>query len=376
MFTLRACLRACFREQLSYQSIARRGVLFRSLSSEGVVSSAEPVDVGGSGDLEPINNNTWKEVDADLPRHNALDLVSEENVSVVAHIRPSLKRSFNLAAYVNVSETLQQLLKLQVDLSKLDRHHQLASHVVRADFEADIQPYILWLVREGGVAVADLGAVLNRNPFILMTPIEDLQVRLNYLLFRRFTKAEVASILVRGGELFRLDTRTLDARLGFLLQQYALSAGQLRAVVNWCPRLLTLTPMQVKKVTFSLEEECGFSKAEIRSILLAYPRLWRRYYGSPRTPPGRDLVRTFDYLHGEMGLAQEVIAKTPKIFSVRLPRIEYRHRYLVALGRAQYDPTRPLYVPLTAFYELDDAEFCLRHAKTSVHDLNAFLKTM
>lgn len=101
-------------------------------------------------------------------RHNALDLVSEENVSVVAHIRPSLKRSFNLAAYVNVSETLQQLLKLQVDLSKLDRHHQLASHVVRADFEADIQPYILWLVREGGVAVADVGAVLNRNPFILM----------------------------------------------------------------------------------------------------------------------------------------------------------------------------------------------------------------
>lgn len=87
---------------------------------------------------------------------------------MVAHIRPSLKRSFNLAAYVNVSETLQQLLKLQVDLSRLDRHHQLASHVVRADFEADIQPYILWLVREGGVAVADVGAVLNRNPFILM----------------------------------------------------------------------------------------------------------------------------------------------------------------------------------------------------------------
>lgn len=87
---------------------------------------------------------------------------------MVNHIRPSLKKSFNLAAYVNVSETLQQLLKLGVDLSKLDRHHELASYLVKADFEKDIQPYILFFLRKAGVKIADVPSVINRNPHILM----------------------------------------------------------------------------------------------------------------------------------------------------------------------------------------------------------------
>lgn len=110
-----------------------------------------------------------------LSRYNALDLVTEENVSVVNHIRPSLKKSFNLAAYVNVCETLQQLLKLGVDLSKIDRHHQLASYLVKANFEKDIQPYVLFLLRNAGVKIADVPAVINRNPHLLMVSL-DLEV--------------------------------------------------------------------------------------------------------------------------------------------------------------------------------------------------------
>jgi len=50
-----------------------------------------------------------------LPKVNALDPVNEENIEILNTIRPSIKKSFNLAAYVNSSETLQQLLKLQVN---------------------------------------------------------------------------------------------------------------------------------------------------------------------------------------------------------------------------------------------------------------------
>jgi len=93
--------------------------------------------------------------------------VNEEGVDFINHIRPSLKKSFNLAAYVNSSDTLQQLVKLNVDLSKIDKHVDLASHIVRADFKTDIEPYVLFLL-DNGVKIDEVHAVLNINPFILM----------------------------------------------------------------------------------------------------------------------------------------------------------------------------------------------------------------
>lgn len=77
-----------------------------------------------------------------------------------------------------------------------------------------------------------------------------------------------------------------------------------------------------------------------------------------------------------MGIPHELIVKSPKIFRRRLPLIKGRHQYLKTLDRVQYDPTKPLYVPLSAFYEIDDSLFCLKYAKTSVNDFNAFLKSL
>lgn len=88
------------------------------------------------------------------------------------------------------------------------------------------------------------------------------------------------------------------------------------------------------------------------------------------------MLMIFDFVHNQMGLSHEQIAKFPKIFLRRLRLIRPRHFYLKTLNRAQYDPTLPLYVPLSAFYEIDDAEFCLQYAKTSVNDYNLFLKSI
>lgn len=89
-----------------------------------------------------------------------------------------------------------------------------------------------------------------------------------------------------------------------------------------------------------------------------------------------DYVRVFDYVHHDMGISHELIVKSPRIFRRRLQLIQGRHQYLKTLDRAQYDPTKPLFVPLSAFYEIDDALFCLKYAKTSVKDFNAFLKSL
>ena len=87
-------------------------------------------------------------------------------------------------------------------------------------------------------------------------------------------------------------------------------------------------------------------------------------------------VKIFDLIHNEMKIPHELICKYPDVFNRRYPLIESRHQYLKAIGRDQYDPKQPLYVPLSAFYLLEDDEFCDKYAKTNVQDFNSFLKTL
>ena len=87
-------------------------------------------------------------------------------------------------------------------------------------------------------------------------------------------------------------------------------------------------------------------------------------------------VKVFDLVHNEMKISHELIAKVPHILNRRVSIVESRHLYLKALGRDQYDPSKPLYVPLSAFCFPEDPEFCLKYAKTNVNDFNLFLKTL
>lgn len=95
-----------------------------------------------------------------------MDILDESNIDFVNDVGPTLKQSFNLAAYVNSSETLQKLVQLNVDLSKIDKHTDLASYIVKCDFEKVIQPFIMLLI-DNGVDIADVGTILNQNPFLL-----------------------------------------------------------------------------------------------------------------------------------------------------------------------------------------------------------------
>ena len=90
----------------------------------------------------------------------------------------------------------------------------------------------------------------------------------------------------------------------------------------------------------------------------------------------RTSVKVFDLVHNEMKIPHELIAKQPEVLDWKMRYIEERHLYLKKLGRDQYDPKLPLYVPLSAFYILEDNEFCEKYAKTSVKDFNLFMKTI
>lgn len=77
-----------------------------------------------------------------------------------------------------------------------------------------------------------------------------------------------------------------------------------------------------------------------------------------------------------MDINHDRIVLEPQVMTSRLFRIKQRHEYLKYLSRAQYDPTKPNYVPLLKLVSGNDSEFCMNLAKTSIEMFNSYLKTV
>lgn len=86
--------------------------------------------------------------------------------------------------------------------------------------------------------------------------------------------------------------------------------------------------------------------------------------------------KRFDYLHNVIGISHELIVAWPSVLQTRLHLLQARHRFLLHVGRAQYDPTKENYVSLKALVSGKDSEFCRLVAKVPTVELNNFLKTI
>lgn len=76
-----------------------------------------------------------------------------------------------------------------------------------------------------------------------------------------------------------------------------------------------------------------------------------------------------------MQLKHDLLVKVPHILLCRKTRLQQRHLFLTEMKKAQYDPSKPMYVSPRALVSGSDVEFCMNIAKTSIDVYNAFLKT-
>jgi len=295
------------------------------------------------------------------------DVPLESNVTNFSTISPALQPTFNLAAYVNESYSLQQLVKLGVELYKFDSNPQIMSTILKLDFERDMKPYIRF-VHDCGVPVEELGTFFTKNPMIFTEHMDDLITRINYLEHKKFSKEMITTIIRKHPKWLSQSTIDIDSSLGFFQSKFYLSGDNVRNTVTKLPKLITWPKKSVNLVMFSLNEEMGFNRSERKRLLLIHPRLY--------IMSKNHLLQRFNYIHNIMGINHDHIVLTPQVMSSRLFRIKQRHEYLKYLDRAQYDTTKPNYVSLLKLVSGDDSEFCLHIAKTSVEMFNNFLKTI
>ena len=305
-------------------------------------------------------NDTLEDIDEELP--GPFDHCNKD----LSDIGPNITATYNFAKFANHSHTIQQLVKLGVELYKLEANKEVLEMFLKLDFERDMKPYIQFL-SDCGVKSENLGFFINRYPMVFKENLDDLHTRIRYLRARNFNIQMIQRIVNIHPSWLAFKTQEIDSRLGYFQNNFKMNGSQTRNLAVKCPKLITYDMKRIRKSTFAIKEEMGFNVPEIHLILLKAPRVLIR----ART----NVVQTFDYLHNYMELSHTIISQEAKALLCRKSRLERRHRFLVELKRNQYDPTKPLYVSLLNLVKGSDSEFCEKVAKASIQTYNDFLKT-
>ncbi|CAK1603237.1 unnamed protein product [Parnassius mnemosyne] len=296
-------------------------------------------------------------------QNNALQTTSED-LSVITSYFP---KSFNLAAYVNSSDTLQTLLHLNVNLSKIEKKPFVAEKILKLNFEEEDTKGILMFIKDY-VGVEDIGNFLTKNPLILFETVEDLKIRVNYLESKKFKNESIRRIITQNPFWLMFSTIRIDKRLGYYQEKFKLCGSEVRHLATKQPNLITYNLHHIQTNSFVIKEEMGFNDNEVKQLILKKPKLWMISQNS--------LLERFNYVHNIMKIPHEKVLHYPNILLCRNFKVKQRHIFLEKLGRAQYDTTKENYVPLSALVEDTDQDFCKRYAKCLVDDFNTFLKTM
>ncbi|KAL5276522.1 MTERFD1 family protein [Megaselia abdita] len=313
------------------------------------------------GSLRPVSSPTESEdVQEKLPTKVENTLPSENPLK-------SYVPTFNLAAYVNKSECLQEFIKMGVNLHNIERRKGLGEFVLNLNFNDTVKPRLLFLA-DLGVSPELFGRFITKNPLIFKESIADLTIRVNYLESKKFTPQQIITIVERNPFWLMFSTKRIDNRLGFFQKNFELNGDDVRFLTTKQPNLITYKIEHVQKALFTVKEEMGFNVEEMKCLLLAKPKLFMMDHSL--------LVERFSYAHDEMKLSHEMILNFPHILTSRQFRVEQRHKFLKFLEKAQYDPKKDLYVSPKALVEGTDLDFVLNVAKSDLVTFDAFLRTL
>lgn len=351
-----------------------------SNSSQSTISVRQEINSAQNTMLSSVNEESLKtqkisNFDSELslegldnvPPLSPLQPISEEEAVQIIADPPLPPVSFTLRDYVDHSETLQKLVLLGVDLSKIEKHPDAANCLLRMDFESDIKQILLFL-KDLGIEDNQLGPFLTKNYAIFSEDLQNLKTRVAYLQSKNFNKADITQMVRNAPFLLNFSVERLDNRLGFFQKELELSVKKIRDLVVRLPRLLTGSLEPVKENMKVYRLELGFKHNEIQHMITKIPKML--------TINKRKLTETFDYVHNVMSIPHHVIVRFPQVFNTRLFKVKERHMFLTYLGRAQYDPAKPNYVSLDKLVSMPDEVFCEEIAKASVQDFEKFLKTL
>lgn len=250
-----------------------------SHSTSPAIASNKTID----NELDQLRNRRG-DLEIDWTEEMATIKREDDNYSVLKPLTypynidtvPDLMPTFNFAAYVTKSETLQKLVEMGVDLSRIERRKGLPQFVMKLDFECDIQPRLLYLIKDVGIDPHSLGWFITKNPLIFKENLDNLRTRINYLQSKSFTAEQITGIVQRNPFWLMFNVERIDNRLGYFQKEFRLTGPEVRHLAIAKPQLITYNLESVQKVSFSVLEEMEMTRDQMKELLLKHPRIWTK----------------------------------------------------------------------------------------------------
>ena len=183
--------------------------------------------------------------------------------------------SYNIASFADKNKTIQELVKLGVELWKIDKNIEMAKKLLILDFEKDVKPYIQFL-HDSGVPDNQLGDFITKNPFIFNVDLDDLRTRIRYLRAHEFNPKMIATIITKNPFWLSFSTQKIDTRLGYFQNDFKLKGSEVRLLSIKLPKLITYKMLAIENKSFAIHKEMGFERPQMKKMLLRSPRLWTK----------------------------------------------------------------------------------------------------
>lgn len=88
------------------------------------------------------------------------------------------------------------------------------------------------------------------------------------------------------------------------------------------------------------------------------------------------MIENYDYVNYTMEIDNSQLAVAPFILIARHFQLKERHGFLRKIHRAQFNPKKPLYIPLDTLCIGTNEEFAVNLAKRSLEEFNQYLRTL
>ncbi|CAH8654491.1 unnamed protein product [Heterobilharzia americana] len=254
----------------------------------------------------------------------------------------------NLAAYVPNCFTLSQLVKLGVDLSKIEAVPGVANMLMKLDFHADIEP-VLWRLADFGFKPEQIARIITIFPKIFKLSLEEISSRISYFTDRRVFLTDVVTMVHKKPTILEIPSIEIDKHLGQIKSLLKLKNSEVVNLITTEPKIILHPLSKIKDVFVVLSKMMGFSESVVQNLVLANPKL----------------LVTVDQIQ----MWPEALSAAPHL-------LYQRCTFLVRRNLFQPDPTKPLYTPLSTIVIQEDKEFCQKYGFTTEDDYDNFLRTL
>ena len=162
-----------------------------------------------------------------------------------------------------------------LDVSLVRKIVLASSSVLQNKIESNTAPKVEFLTEEIGISIADLGDVLNQNPYILSASLDNkLRPIVDGLFFYGLTMDRISSLVVKEPNILSFAWQTsLLPKMKFFSEQMMYEEAELQQLLTNMPKILTFSIQNIAEMVKMMEDTLKDTRGSLAKVIVDNPSL-------------------------------------------------------------------------------------------------------